>query len=56
MSVWGEEQTPNNEREQARTQKSAMRVWGFRGKAPAAGGTWIMGRSPERSKILHLQK
>ena len=50
MSVCGEEQTPNNEREQVRSQKSAMggcfgglgaeppavtSQWGFGGKAPS---------------------
>ena len=79
MSVCGEEQTPNNELEQVRSQKSAMGavlgVWGrsphppkangglgaklpaaggLWGKPPAAGGTEVMGRSPQRSKILHF--
>ena len=36
MSVCGEEQTPNNEREQVRSQKSAMGglFWGCGGGAP----------------------
>ena len=55
MSVCGEEQTPNNELEQVRSQKSAMGavlgVWGrsphppkanggLGAKLPAAGGLW----------------
>ena len=37
MSVCGEEQTPNHEREQVRSQKSAMGAlfWGSGGKAPS---------------------
>ena len=66
MSVCGEEQKLNNEREQARSQKSAMgNCFGGLGaklpaagdlgaKPPAAGGTEVMTRSPQRSKILHF--
>ena len=42
MSVCGEEQTPNNEREQARSQTSAMGlfwgVWGWSPQPPEANG------------------
>ena len=32
-------------------------IWGPGGEAPAAGGTGVWGRSPQRSKFLHfLQK
>ena len=51
MSVCGEEQTPNNEREQVRSQKSAMGGC-FRGlgaEPPAAGGRWGSGgEAPSR--------
>ena len=51
MSVCGEEQTPNNEREQARSQKSAMGavLGGLGVEPPAAGGQWGSGgEAPSR--------
>ena len=51
MSVRGEEQTPNNEREQVRSQKSAMGgcFGGLGAEPPAAGGQWGSGdEAPSR--------
>ena len=56
MSVCGEEQTPNNEREQVRSQKSAMGrsqkaaggQWGSGGEAPSR---WrFRGKAPSRRR------
>ena len=51
MSVCGEEQTPNNEREQVHSQKSAMGgcFGGLGAEPPAAGGQWGSGgEAPSR--------
>ena len=48
MSVCGEEQTPNNEREQVRSQKAAGGQWGSGGEAPSC---WrFRGKAPSRRR------